>query len=347
LNIFDGGPSFKEDQNDSKKTLHPIPTKWFVRGGALFVSILILIWIVSTSIWIVQEQEQAALLTFGRYTATVDQAGLHLKWPYPIQQVIIVDANRTKRMTVGYREQNGKVVAIPEEALMITGDENIVSADAVVEWRVGDLEKYLFNVSDPEAFLRNAAIASIRSVIGSVKLDYAITEGKTDIQGRVKEKLNELNTLYGTGILVLDLKFQDIEPPEGEVQLAFKAVTNAREEKNTKINNATKYANDVIPKARGDAQAMLEKAEGEKKSRILNAEGDVAKFRAIYAEYAKNPAITKERLILETLEAVLPGAQIFITDTSGDTVKYLPLHELTGAKSSNTTTSTSKGGDSR
>ncbi|MBE3594050.1 MAG: FtsH protease activity modulator HflK [Candidatus Carbobacillus altaicus] len=343
--MFDGGQSFKEENRDSEKIRQTIPGKWLVRGGMLLVFVLLLIWIVTTSIFTVQEQEQAALLTFGRYTATVEQAGLHLKWPYPLQQVIIVDANRTKRMTIGYREQDGKVVAVPEEALMITGDENIVSADAVVEWRVGDLEKYLFNVSDPEAFLRNAAIASIRSVIGSVKLDYAITEGKTDIQGRVKEKLNELNTLYGTGILVLDLKFQDIEPPEGEVQLAFKAVTNAREEKNTKINNATKYANDVIPKARGDAQAMLEKAEAEKKARILNAEGDVAKFRAIYTEYAKNPAITKERLILETLEAVLPGAQIFITDNSGDTVKYLPLHELLGGRPSGD--NTAKGGDSR
>src|SRR5690606_16018978 len=129
-------------------------------------------------------------------------------------------------------------------------------------------------------------------------------------------------------IQILDIKFQDIEPPGGQVEEAFREVTNAREEKNTKINNAAKYENERIPKARGEAQALLEKAEADKKSRILNAEGDVAKFSAIFEQYKANQGVTESRLIIETLEKILPNARIFISDSSGDTVKYLPLNEL-------------------
>src|SRR5690606_18081102 len=150
-----------------------------------------------------------------------------------------------------------------------------------------------------------SASSAIRSVMGSTKLDFAITEGKTVIQTDVKEKLEELQLRYNTGIQIIDLKFQDIEPPEGQVATAFKEVTNAREEKNTKINQAQKYVNDRLPKARGEAQALIEGAEAEKKSRILNAQGDVAKFNAVYSEYVKNPGVTAERLTLETIERIL------------------------------------------
>ncbi|MBO9605000.1 MAG: FtsH protease activity modulator HflK [Paenibacillaceae bacterium] len=276
----------------------------------------------------VQEQERAAVLTFGKLTGE-QTAGLHVKFPYPIQQIVKVPALMTQRIHIGYREEeNGKIRSVPEEALMITGDENIVSADAVVEWRVDNVGQYLYNIDKPEVFLQNAAIAAIRSVIGATKLDTAITDGKTEVQLKVKEKLDELNRKYETGIFIQDIKFQDIEPPEGEVQQAFKDVTNAREEKNTKINNARKYENDRIPKARGEAQALIENAEAVKKSRILGAQGDVAKFNAIYTEYLNNPSVTQSRLVLETIEKVFPKAKIFISDSSGDTVKYLPLTDL-------------------
>jgi membrane protease subunit HflK len=287
-------------------------------------------------VYTVQEQEQAAILTFGQYTDTQSESGLHFKLPYPIQSVVIVPANLQQKIQVGYRETNGNFVPVEEEALMITGDENIVSADAVVEWKILDIRNYLYNIDNPEIFLRNAASAAIRSVIGSTKLDYAITEGKTVIQSEVKIKLEELMKRYNSGIQIIDLKFQDIEPPEGQVQQAFKDVTNAREEKNTKINQAQKYVNDRLPKARGESQAILENAEAVKKSRILNAQGDVAKFNAVFAEYAKNPDVTKNRLILETLETIMPNAKIVVTDGSGSTVNYLPLNELMKSSSSST-----------
>ncbi|KRE29777.1 FtsH protease activity modulator HflK [Paenibacillus sp. Soil522] len=291
------------------------------------VAAIIIISIGTSSFYTVQEQERAAILTFGKYSNETS-AGLHFKWPYPIQQVITVPAELTQRIHIGYRQEGSEAVPVEEEAMMITGDENIVSADAVVQWKISNIRDYLYNISDPEQFLRNAASSSIRAVIGSEKLDYAITDGKTVIQDKVREKLIELQAKYQTGIQIIDIKFQDIEPPSGQVAEAFREVTNAREEKNTKINNAAKYENDRIPKARGEAQALLENAEGQKKSRILNAEGDVAKFNAIYGEYKNNPNVTESRLILETLEKILPDAKIFITNSNSDTVNYLPLNEL-------------------
>jgi len=321
LEVYKGGLD-----GETRKVVR-LPTG-FGRKVTAGVIVALLLIIGSSCFYTVQEHEQAAILTFGKYTATQEQSGLHFKLPYPIQSVVKVPANLTQKIQIGYREdERGHFYPVEEEALMITGDENIVWADAVVEWKIADVRNYLYNISDPEQFLRNAASAAIRSVIGSTKLDYAITEGKTVIQTEVKTKLDEILSMYETGIQVLDLKFQDIEPPEGEVQQAFKEVTNAREEKNTKINQAMRYMNDRLPKARGEAQALIEKAEAEKKARILNAQGDVAKFHAIYEAYRANPDVTAERLLLEALEKVLPNAKVIITDGDGNTIQLLNLDE--------------------
>ncbi|QNK60849.1 FtsH protease activity modulator HflK [Paenibacillus sp. PAMC21692] len=318
------GPTPVPNPNRKPPEIKPGTVRNIVIG---IVAVIVLFYLGSSSFYTVQEQERAAVLTFGKYTHETG-SGLHFKWPSPIQEVRIVPAELTQRITIGYREKGNTVTPVEDEAMMITGDENIVSADAVVTWKIHNIRNYLHNISDPEQFLRNSASASIRSVIGSQKLDYAITDGKTAIQDLVREKLIELQNKYETGIQIIDLKFQDIEPPGGEVEEAFRAVTNAREEKNTKINVAMKYENERIPKARGEAQALIEQAEAEKKSRVLNAEGDVAKFNAIFSEYVSNPSVTQNRLILETLEKILPNAQIFITNGDGDTVNYLPLNEL-------------------
>lgn len=308
---------------------------------------VVLIYLGSTSFYTVQEQERAAILTFGKYT-NESSAGLHFKWPYPIQEVITVPAELTQRIHIGYRQEADGAVPVEDEAMMITGDENIVSADAVVQWKISNIRDYLYNIDDAEQFLRNSASSSIRAVIGSEKLDYAITDGKTVIQDKVRELLVDLQNKYNTGIQIIDIKFQDIEPPSGQVEEAFREVTNAREEKNTKINNAKKYENDIIPKARGEAQALLERAEGEKKSRILNAQGDVAQFNAIYTEYINNKSVTESRLILETLETILPNAKIFITNSNSDTVNYLPLNELMRSTTASPSASAApQGGDAQ
>ncbi|MFO7613638.1 MAG: FtsH protease activity modulator HflK [Bacteroidales bacterium] len=293
--------------------------------GIIFLFILV---VASTMIYTIQEQEHAVILTFGKFTEEKVDAGLHIKAPYPIQEVIKVPAKLTQKIEIGFRSIRDGYTIVDEEALMITGDENIVHADAIVEWRIGNAKNYLYNISNGEEFLRNATIAAIRSVIGSTNLDYAITEGKTEIEANATALLLELQELYESGIHVIALRFQDIEPPEGEVQQAFKDVTDAREEQNTKVNIARRYANERIPVARGEAQALLEAAEAIKQGRIFSATGDVAKFNAIYTEYLNNPVVTEYRLVIETLERIYPNAKIFITNENGDIVPYLPLNEL-------------------
>ncbi|MFD2117751.1 FtsH protease activity modulator HflK [Paenibacillus yanchengensis] len=310
---------------------------------AIVIAAIVVIYLGSTSFYTVQEQERAAILTFGAYTHETG-SGLHFKFPYPIQEVVKVPAELTQYITLGYRDEGKKAnETIESEAMMITGDENIVIADAVITWKISDIGKYLYNIDNAEQILHNAASASVRSVIGSQKLDFAITDGKTVIQDEVRSRLVELQTKYDTGIQIIDIKFQDIEPPGGEVEDAFRDVTNAREEKNTKINEAKRYENDRIPKARGEAQALIENAEADKKSRVLNAEGDVAKFNAIYKEYVNNKSVTESRLILETLEKILPNAQILITNTGSNTVNYLPLNELLQGKENGNKIESEKG----
>lgn len=313
--------------------LNPKTIKLVVIGA---VVLLILLW-GTTMFYTVEEHEKAAVLTFGKHTKTVEEAGLYFKLPYPIEEVRKVPGI-VQRMQIGYRENGGQITVVEDEAYMITGDENIVSADAVVEWQISNVKDFLFNISDAEQFLRNTAVGAIRSIMGSNQLDFAITEGKSVIQQQAKELLIETLNQYNTGIFIVDLKFQDIEPPPGEVASAFAQVTNAREEKNTKINEANQYRNERIPTARGEAQALIERAEAQKQSRILNAQGDVAQFNALYEEFKNNPEVTRDRLILETLERILPNAQIFITDSSGNTVNYLPLNELMRNRASSSST---------
>jgi membrane protease subunit HflK len=297
------------------------------------VIVAILAW-GSTMFYTVQEQEAAAVLTFGKVTQEIFNPGLQVKLPTPIQTVKKVPANKVQKLTVGYTDtaEPGGYTTSESDALMITGDENIVYADATIQYKISNIQNYLYNVRNPEEFLKNSASASIRTVIGSKKLDYAITDGKTEIQNEVKEKLIELQDKYQTGIQIVEVLFQDIEPPDGSVQDAFRNVTNAREQKNTKINEANKYQNEVVPVARGKAKALVESAEGEKAARIANANGDVAKFNALYNAYKLNPGVTKQRLVLETLEQIYPNAKIIISDGAGDTVKYLPLNELLNTK---------------
>jgi len=276
-----------------------------------------------TSWFRVAEHEEALILTFGQPGAQV-QKGVHGKLPWPIQTVEVLPVRITQQMTFGYREKNGKVTDVPEEAMMITGDEGIIWADLLVEWRISDISKYLYSTEAPETLLHNATSASLRSVIGSTQLDKALTVGKVEIQAAVQQKLVDLMASYDAGVRIESVKLQDVEPP-AEVADAFKDVNNARETMVTKQNEAEKYRNEQVPTARGKAQALIEAANGNKLKRINAAKGDVAKYQALFEAYKANPTVTRDRLVLETMDAILPGAQIYIMDSSAGTVKYLPI----------------------
>ena len=282
----------------------------------------------TTSWYTVDESEQAIVITFGQANEIITSPGLHFKLPWPIQKVETV-SRETYSLTFGYSQnEDGTISTQSSDAKMITGDEKIVLTDLVVQWRINDPKKYLFNSQDPEEILHSATSSAIRSVIGSSKIDDALTSGKAEIEASTRDLLVTLLEKYDIGISILGVKLQDVELPNADVRAAFTAVTDARETKNTKINEAEKYKNQKISEANGEKEAIISRAEGEKIARIEQANGDVAVFNKLYEQYASNKAITRERLMLETLEEVLPTAKIYIMNDDSGTMTYLPLQTL-------------------
>ncbi|RBW71494.1 FtsH protease activity modulator HflK [Bacillus taeanensis] len=302
-------------------------TKRIVVITSAIFSIILLSIVLITSWFTVDESEQAVIMTFGKVEEGISEPGLHFKLPWPIQSVEVL-SRETFSLTFGYDEENGEVVDYPEETKMVTGDENIVLVDLVVQWRITDPKKYLYYSDEPKQILYNATSASLRGVIGSSKIDDALTSGKAQIEADVRELLMKLMNRYEIGVSILDVKLQDVELPNQEVRKAFTNVVDAREEMNTKIYEAEKYANQKENEVEGQKDAIISKAEAEKAKRIENARGDTAKFNALFNEYKKHPDVTRERLVLETLDQVLPNAKIYITEEDGSTVKYLPIETL-------------------
>jgi modulator of FtsH protease HflK len=280
-----------------------------------------------TSWYTVDESEQAVILTFGKVNEGISEPGLHFKLPWPIQDVQKL-SKETFSLQFGYDQKNGQIVDFPDETKMITGDENIVLADLVVQWKITDPGSYLYNSEDPQQILYNATSSSLRSIIGSSKIDDALTSGKAQIEADVRDLLISLVERYNIGISVTAVKLQDVELPNDDVRKAFTNVTDARETMNTKINEANKYRNQKTQEAEGEKDAIISRAEGDRAARIETARGDVAKFNALYEEYKVSPEITRKRLVLETLDQVLPNAEIYIMSEDGNTMKYLPIRPL-------------------
>jgi membrane protease subunit HflK len=223
-----------------------------------------------------------------------------------------------KRIEIGFRSLgNGQFRTIEKESNMLTGDENIVDAELIVQYKIKDPEAFLFNFVRPQLTVKEAAEASLRTVVGRHGIDVVLTAGKFVIQEETKALLQSILDKYNTGILVVAAQLQDVSPPK-PVIAAFKDVASAKEDKNRMINQAEGYRNDVIPKARGEAQAMIREAEGFMEARVKRAEGDVAKFRAVLKEYRKSKAVTRTRLYLEAMENILPNVQKYIIPDGKD-----------------------------
>ena len=277
--------------------------------------IVLLIFIVSTSIYTVGETERAVVTTFGKVTS-VNGAGLHFKLPYPIQDLEKVDMT-TQKLTIGYVENGSVISTKQDESKMITGDYNVVSVDFFMEWKVSDPQKYLFNSESPVKILKNIAQAAARDVMGSKTVDDVLTTGKVSIQTEIKDIMVSRLEQYDIGVQIIEVKIQDAEPPTEAVIGAFKAVETAKQEKETTINIAKAYENSVIPEARAQADKLLKEAEAYKEKRINEATGEAAKFNAMYQEYSLNKDVTRRRMYLEMIEDVLPGVEVYIDSGSG------------------------------
>jgi len=286
-----------------------------------------------TGVYMVGPDEVGVVRTFGEYTR-VAQSGLNYHFPYPIEQVNTPAVTEVKRIEIGFRTlRNGQYRTVEKESLMLTGDENIVDAEMIVQYKIKDPVAYLFNIMAPELTVRQAAEASLRTVVGRNKIDETLTTGKFKIQEETKSQLQAILDIYESGIHVVAVQLQDVSPPK-EVIGAFKDVASAKEDKNRMVNQAEGYRNDIIPKARGEAEAMIRDAEGFKQARIKRSEGDAAKFTTILKEYRKAKSITKKRLYLETMEKVLPGIEkIIVPDkNSGNMLNLLNLNPGKGGQ---------------
>lgn len=300
----------------------------FPKKAAAIVIIVILLLIVGNGCYYTLDEENYAVVTtFGRAEA-VSQAGLHFKIPF-IQKVYKV-SKTIKGMPIGYVPETGE--SIDEEAIMITKDFNFVNTDFYLEYMVSDPVKYLFASQDPEATLKMLAQSYIRDTVGIYNVDDVITTGKAEIQSEIQEKLTARMIEEDIGLTVTEIKIQDAFPPTQEVLNAFKNVENAKQGKETAINNANKDRNEKIPQAEAECDQIIKDAEAEKQARINEAEGQVSRFEQMYAEYSKYPLITKQRMFYETMEEVLPSLRIIIVDEGG-TQKLLPLDSFSAGYS--------------
>ena len=306
-----------------------VPEKLLTLGILPIFGIALIFWLF-TGVYTVGPDEVGVVQRFGKYDRTV-QSGLNYHMPFPIETVKTPKVTEVKRIEVGFRTVGkNQYRTVERESLMLTGDENIVDAELIVQYKIKEPINYLFNFIGPELTLREAAEASLRTVVGRHNIDEALTSGKLMIQEETKELLQSILDKYETGAQVVAVQLQDVSPPKQVID-AFKDVASAKEDKNRMINEAEGYRNDVIPKARGEAQAMIREAEGFREARIARAEGDVAKFKAILKEYSKAKDVTRERLYLEAMEEILPGIEKYIVP-NGEDGNLLNLLNLGGTK---------------
>lgn len=283
--------------------------------------VLLLLGLAWASAYSVGPGEQGVVRTFGRESGKTSP-GLHFAIPL-VQAVNVVNMEEIRRIEVGFRGEE----RVQSEARMLTGDENIVEAQMIVQYRVTDPSKYLFELKDPEETLRATTEVALRSMVGRTSIDDVITTGRETVQAETRAWLQKLMDTYQSGLSVTEVKLQTVDAPD-EVKEAFHDVVRAREEKEKLINQAKGYAADLLPKARGQARTIEREAEGYREQRVLRANGDAAKFEAQLAEYKKAEQVTRQRLYLETMERVLSGIEkkTLIDDRVGrSTLPVLPL----------------------
>lgn len=305
----------REDCNDSIRRLEDKHNKlkWPRKITNIVLSVLFVISIIGSSIYIIGEQNLAVITTFGK-AETVSGTGMHFKIPI-IQKVKKLDST-IQGFAIGYQVADNE--SEYTDSLMITSDFNFVNVDFYVEYRVNDPIMYLYGSSNPEGVLENIAQASIRNTIGMYKVDDVLTTGKSEIQSVIKEDIIKELEKNQTGLTLINITIQDAEAPTEAVNQAFKDVESAKQGKEKAINNAEQYRNEQIPKAKADADAIIKQAEAAKQERIDEATGEVALFNAMYEEYRKNPDVSRIRMYYETMEELMPNLKVIINGSDSE-----------------------------
>jgi membrane protease subunit HflK len=290
-------------------------------GIVVVVLIALAVWEGLTGYYQLNAGEQAVILRFGRYQRTEVREGPHFMLPFPIETRDRVHVGVSQRREFGSVDaQEGSELA---ETAMQTGDNNIALVEFVVQYRVGNAFDQLYRVAERDTLIVEAAQAAMREVVGRYTIDGVIGERKGAVADETADVLQELLDRYQAGISVEDVELQEVQPPRA-VREAFDDVLAANQDRNRAVNEAEGYANEVVPRARGEASELIASAQGYREAKIADATGEAARFLALATEYKKAPAITRKRLYLETMEAVLPDAEKLIVEP-GSVLPYMPL----------------------
>ncbi|MBN4054509.1 FtsH protease activity modulator HflK [Nitrospira defluvii] len=315
---------FAKILQEFQKILNKGPGQAF-KGWKLVVAVAVIGFIAFKGFYIVAPDEQGIVLRFGQLVRT-SGPGPHLLIPL-VEEVLLPKITKLHRIEVGFRTSRGGVSQmIPQEALMVTGDENIVAVELIVQFRIKDAEAFLFNVADIGPTIKKSTEAAIRQVIGQTNIDEALTVGKARIQQEAMEGLQAILDDYGAGVQITAIQLQDVDPPEA-VASAFKDVASAKEDKEKLINEAHGYRNDIIPKAKGEAAQVINEAQAYAEARVRRAEGDADRFLKTLKEYQQAKNIIRKRIYIETMETVMGNIEKVIIDkgVAGKTLPFLPI----------------------
>lgn len=305
----------------------------FQGGGMIGIGILavILLWLAS-GFYTVNPAEQAVIQRFGAWSRTITEAGLHYRFPAPIETLTKVNVEEVRRMSIGFAERGngmGGKQDLPEESLMLTADRNIIDLDLVILWRIKSAEDFLFKIEDQESTLKKVAESAIRDVVGQTVMFPILTRDRTIVADRTREIIQANLDEYSSGVQIAQVLIDKAEV-HPDVQNAFQDVQSAKQDAEDVKNRADEYRNKIIPEARGLAIQMGQEAQGYKQSTIAKSKGDAERFNSIYQAYVGGKDVTKERIYIETMEDILKNAQKIILNNEGGqgVVPYLPLNEL-------------------
>ncbi len=295
-----------------------------VSGAWILVALILVVWLAS-GFYIVDEGRRGVVTRFGKYTETT-QPGARWHLPFPIEEKELVDFSQVRTVEVGYR--NTPKNRRENEALMLTDDENIIDIQFAVQYNLKSAEEYLFNVRKPDQIVQFIAQTAMGEVVGKAKMDFVLYEGREQIAKSAEKLMQEMLDRYGTGVYVQKVTLQSVQPPD-KVQAAFDDAVKAGQDRERFRNEGQAYANDVVPRARGNAARLLEEANGYLASVVQKAEGDASRFRQILTEYAKAPAVTRERLYIDMMQSILGNtSKVMIDQKAGSNLLYLPLDKL-------------------
>lgn len=293
----------------------------------------------SSGVYTIEPEEQGVVMRFGAFHRITDP-GLNFRLPSPFETLVKVPVTTINRVEVGVRDaETGsyrtttKSSGIPEESLMLTGDENIVNINFEVQWRIRDAAKYLFSVYNPQDTVRSVSESAMREVVGRTPIVNALTEGRLTIEQATQAIIQKVMDDYQAGVEVVRVQLREVQPPAPVIE-AFRDVQNAKADKESEINKAEAYRNDILPRARGEAEKILQDAEAYKEKVVSLAKGEASRFDQIYSQYSRSKEVVRTRMYVEAMEQVLKDTDKIIMDGSGkgagNVLPYMALPELRG-----------------